>query len=59
MGMGTTYAGKIPLLRIDYIFADQNLEVATFDIVKDPFSDHYAVISTIEWPSEEADIENE
>ncbi len=59
MGLGTTYAGKIPLLRIDYIFADQDLEVASFDIVKDHFSDHYAVISTIEWPSEKAEVENE
>lgn len=49
-GIGTTYAGKIPLLRIDYIFADDRLNVATFDIIKDNFSDHYAVSSELEWP---------
>jgi endonuclease/exonuclease/phosphatase family metal-dependent hydrolase len=48
-GIGTTYAGKIPLLRIDYIFVDKSLEVATFDIIKDHFSDHYAVSATIDW----------
>ena len=49
-GIGTTYAGKIPLLRIDYIFVDKALKVNTFDIIKDSFSDHYAVSSTFEFP---------
>ncbi|MFZ1750543.1 MAG: endonuclease/exonuclease/phosphatase family protein [Saprospiraceae bacterium] len=50
LGIGTTYAGKIPLLRIDYIFADNTLEVAEFKIIKDRFSDHFAVTSTLQWP---------
>jgi len=48
MGIGTTYAGRIPLLRIDYIFVDNTMQVATCEIIKDNFSDHYAVISSIE-----------
>ncbi|MCZ2100279.1 MAG: endonuclease/exonuclease/phosphatase family protein [Chitinophagales bacterium] len=48
MGIGTTYAGRIPLLRIDYIFVDKSMQVATLDIIKDNFSDHYGLISTIE-----------
>lgn len=42
-GIGTTYAGKIPMLRIDYIFVDDQFQVKGFDIVKAGFSDHYAV----------------
>jgi endonuclease/exonuclease/phosphatase family metal-dependent hydrolase len=52
-GIGTTYAGRIPLLRIDYIFVDKSLDVATFEIEKDRFSDHYAVSADIEWPNAE------
>ncbi|MBK8624370.1 MAG: endonuclease/exonuclease/phosphatase family protein [Saprospiraceae bacterium] len=54
-GIGTTYAGRIPLLRIDYIFADNALEVSTFDIIKDHFSDHYSVVATIEWSDTDND----
>ncbi|MDF1695667.1 MAG: endonuclease/exonuclease/phosphatase family protein [Saprospiraceae bacterium] len=42
-GIGTTYAGKIPMLRIDYIFVDAQFDVASFEILKEDFSDHYAV----------------
>ena len=52
-GIGTTYAGRIPLLRIDYIFVDQKLNISTFDIIKDHFSDHYAVMTTLEWQTDE------
>lgn len=48
-GIGTTFAGKIPLLRIDYIFTDQSFEVDEFEIIRDHFSDHYAVTATLEW----------
>ncbi|MBP6237389.1 MAG: endonuclease/exonuclease/phosphatase family protein [Saprospiraceae bacterium] len=48
-GIGTTYAGRIPLLRIDYVFADPQLNVSSFEIIKDHFSDHYAVATTLEW----------
>lgn len=42
-GIGTTYAGKIPMLRIDYIFVDDQFEVNSFDVLPKTFSDHYAV----------------
>lgn len=42
-GLGTTYAGKIPMLRIDYIFVDDRFQVNAFDILKENFSDHYVV----------------
>ena len=42
-GFGTTYAGAIPALRIDYIFSETSLPVMDHHIYKEPFSDHYAV----------------
>jgi endonuclease/exonuclease/phosphatase family metal-dependent hydrolase len=54
-GIGTTYGGTIPLLRIDYVFADKALKVVTFDIIKEKFSDHYPVEVTLEWPSNGTD----
>jgi len=42
-GLGTTYAGKIPMLRIDYIFVDDQFEVNSFNVLQESFSDHYAV----------------
>jgi endonuclease/exonuclease/phosphatase family metal-dependent hydrolase len=50
-GIGTTYAGKIPLLRIDYIFIDKSLNISSCRIIKDQFSDHYAVSATIKSPN--------
>lgn len=42
-GFGTTYAGLIPFLRIDYIFADKSLDVVSFKTISDDLSDHYAI----------------
>ncbi len=44
-GMGSTYAGKIPALRIDYIFAGNQVEVDEHKILKAAVSDHYPVLS--------------
>ncbi len=49
-GLGTTYAGAIPLLRIDYIFTDEQLNVVSFTIDKKRYSDHYVIAADIEWP---------
>lgn len=47
-GLGTTYAGGIPGLRIDYIFADEIFSVLDYKILKDKaFSDHYPVLSNL------------
>ncbi len=47
-GLGTTYAGNIPALRIDYILCDQSFKVINNHILKgNGYSDHYPVIGTI------------
>lgn len=47
-GIGTTYAGGIPGLRIDYIFADSNFEILQHKILKDRVvSDHYPIFSSL------------
>ena len=46
-GFGTTFAGKIPALRIDYILVDEHFDVLEHKIVKEGFSDHYPVKATI------------
>jgi endonuclease/exonuclease/phosphatase family metal-dependent hydrolase len=46
-GSGTTYAGKIPTLRIDYILTDKKMTPLSCLVLKEPFSDHYPVSATI------------
>lgn len=46
-GVGTTYAGKIPLLRIDYIFADDSFTVVDHKVINSSISDHYPIKSVI------------
>lgn len=48
-GLGTTYAGVIPLLRIDYLFVDPLFDINLFDVVDTGFSDHFAVRATIDY----------
>lgn len=42
-GTGSTYAGRIPAGRIDYIFHDEAIGSHDFTIQEDQLSDHYAV----------------
>lgn len=46
-GLGTTFNGKIPLLRIDYILTGKEFDVKNFNIIKEDFSDHYPVGSIV------------
>ncbi|MBR9921988.1 MAG: endonuclease/exonuclease/phosphatase family protein [Bacteroidetes bacterium] len=46
-GIGTTYGGLIPSLRIDYILNDPRLEVLEYRTFRQPFSDHYPVMSVL------------
>lgn len=46
-GLGTTYAGSIPALRIDYILCDRNFKINSNRILRKSYSDHYPVISNI------------
>ena len=46
-GLGTTYAGSIPGLRIDYILANRNFSIQKCDIIKVAYSDHYPVSAAL------------
>jgi endonuclease/exonuclease/phosphatase family metal-dependent hydrolase len=48
-GFGTTFAGALPLLRIDYALVDPMLRVHRCQIAKGPFSDHYPVVASLSW----------
>ncbi|MEJ7588778.1 MAG: endonuclease/exonuclease/phosphatase family protein [Ferruginibacter sp.] len=50
-GLGRTFRYISPTLRIDYILADKKFNVAQFNRVNVPYSDHYPVVSDIGFPS--------
>lgn len=45
LGIGITYAGELPGLKIDYIFADENFRSVSHQILRTKISDHFPVIS--------------
>jgi len=45
-GIGSTYAGKIPIGRIDYIFHSKELKPSNFTIQEKALSDHFAISCT-------------
>jgi endonuclease/exonuclease/phosphatase family metal-dependent hydrolase len=46
-GLGRTFRGLSPTLRIDYIFADPRLRVRQFKRVKKDYSDHYMLVTDL------------
>jgi endonuclease/exonuclease/phosphatase family metal-dependent hydrolase len=46
-GLGTTYSGNIPALKIDYILTDKKIKPLSFDIPDVRFSDHFPVVSKV------------
>lgn len=40
-GLGTTYAGNIPMLRIDNIIVSDNFSVYQHRVIREKYSDHY------------------
>ncbi|MCO6475025.1 MAG: endonuclease/exonuclease/phosphatase family protein [Phaeodactylibacter sp.] len=46
-GLGVTYNGRIPALRIDYVMAGPEFEVLGHEIEKAEFSDHYPVYGVV------------
>lgn len=40
-GLGATYAGTLPVLRIDYLFYDQRLKALAYESERLAYSDHY------------------
>lgn len=55
-GIGTTFAGNIPLLRIDYILGSNQIEFLNHEVVKKTKSDHYPIKVTLR-PRNQADEE--
>jgi len=47
-GIGRTYAGELPLLRIDFILKSQELKTLNYQRHKVFFSDHFPVSATIQ-----------
>ena len=48
-GIGTTYLFDSFSTRIDYILASEELNIVKFENIKNTFSDHYPVCTTVEW----------
>jgi endonuclease/exonuclease/phosphatase family metal-dependent hydrolase len=46
-GIGTTYVGKVPAGRIDYIFYSERLKAARFRIQEVAYSDHRAISCSV------------
>lgn len=49
-GIGTTYNGVIPALRIDFVFASPKFTFCNYQISNVSFSDHFPVIATVQFP---------
>ncbi len=48
-GLGVTYKGPLPFLRIDLILADPEFKVIRHDIIEGDFSDHKPVVAWLRW----------
>lgn len=48
-GIGSTYVGKLPAGRIDYIFTSDSIRVADFRRQNFPLSDHRAIWTEVNW----------
>jgi endonuclease/exonuclease/phosphatase family metal-dependent hydrolase len=46
-GLGKTYTGIAPTLRIDYILADKQFHIMQFDMVDEGLSDHVMLVSDL------------
>ncbi len=46
-GLGITFAGPIPFLRIDYILCDPRLKIYSAQVLRDRHSDHYPVTAAL------------
>jgi endonuclease/exonuclease/phosphatase family metal-dependent hydrolase len=47
-GLGNTYNGIIPLLRIDYILHSPQLNSGQFRVIEENFSDHFPITCQLE-----------
>jgi endonuclease/exonuclease/phosphatase family metal-dependent hydrolase len=46
-GIGTTFGGSIPFLRIDYILSSSHFSAQSTQIIRDNYSDHFPVLSAM------------
>lgn len=46
-GIGTTFGGSIPFLRIDYILSSSHFSPQSTKIIRDNYSDHFPVLSAM------------
>ncbi len=46
-GFGSTYAGKLPFLRIDYTFVSPLINLQSFQVLPQTFSDHYPIYTQV------------
>lgn len=49
-GLGRTFSGISPVLRIDNIFADKHMDILQFELVKRKLSDHFPVFADVAMP---------
>ena len=47
-GLGRTFSGISPVLRIDNIFVDEKMNVLQFNLVKKKLSDHFPIMADVE-----------
>jgi endonuclease/exonuclease/phosphatase family metal-dependent hydrolase len=48
-GIGSTFAGNLPFLRIDYVLPDAHFKVLRHRVLDSKLSDHYPVQVTLRW----------
>jgi endonuclease/exonuclease/phosphatase family metal-dependent hydrolase len=53
IGMGNTYNGKMPPIRIDYVMHDKSFKTLSYKRIKVDFSDHYPVKVSLSLPNEQ------
>jgi endonuclease/exonuclease/phosphatase family metal-dependent hydrolase len=46
-GLGSTFNGVLPFLRIDYILANPTIDIVKFNVIKEVYSDHYPVAAVV------------
>jgi endonuclease/exonuclease/phosphatase family metal-dependent hydrolase len=47
LGIGTTFAGALPLLRIDYVLTEKSFTTFSCRVIRGGDSDHYPVVATV------------
>ncbi len=49
LGLGTTFAGALPMLRIDYILTEKSFSTFSCRTIRGGGSDHYPVVAAVGW----------